>query len=112
MTHADGELVVTQEAIDTIAGAYEQAAVELRALADNFAHTYGRRPWGALPSILQLQNIYEKLAVGETNSAVIRFQEFADEAEAIAAWVREGGAAILDADHHTAAAIAQSGPQR
>ncbi|WP_182357251.1 hypothetical protein [Tomitella gaofuii] len=112
MTHADGELVVTQEAIDTIAGAYEQAAVELRELAFRFKQNYGRTPWGTLPSILQLQKLYEELAIGETDSAVIRFQEFADEADALAAWVRESGAAILDADHHTAAAIAQSGPER
>ncbi len=111
MTHADGELVVTQEAIDTIAGAYEQAAVELRALADNFAHNYGREPWGSLPSILQLQKMYEDLAIGENESAVIRFQEFADAADELAAWVREGEASILDADHRTATALTDPVPR-
>ncbi|GAA4815111.1 hypothetical protein [Tomitella cavernea] len=111
MTHADGELVVTQEAIDTIAGAYEQAAADLRELATTFAHTYGREPWGTLPSILQLQSMYEELALGDKGSAVVRLNEFADRAASLAAWVREGGASLLDADHTTVAAITESDPQ-
>ncbi|QDQ96212.1 hypothetical protein [Tomitella fengzijianii] len=109
MTQADGELVVTQEAIDTIAGAYEQAALELRELAIKFAHDYGREPWGTLPSILQLQRMYEELALGATDSAVVRLNEFAEAAEELATWVRRGGALILDADHATATALSESG---
>ena len=105
------ELVVTQEAIDTIAGAYEQAAGDFRDIADNFERTYSREPWGTLPSLLQLQGFYNDLALGEQDSCVVRLREYADAADRFAAWVRAGGDAILCADYATADELTAAGPQ-
>ena len=105
------ELVVTQEAIDTIAGAYEQAAEEFREMALGFEAGYSLQPWGTLPSLLQLQGFYNDLALGESDSARARFHEYADATDRIAEWVRAGGRAILNADMATADALTAAGPQ-
>lgn len=105
-----GELVVTQDAIDTIAGAYEDAAAELRRGAESFKRNYSRQRWGALPSIEQLRLGYQDLAIGESASAVSRMREFADAAEAFAEWVRSGGAAIHGQDRTTATDLTANAP--
>ncbi len=105
------DLVVTQEAIDTIAGAYEQAARDFRNLAADFERTYDHQPWGTLPSLLQLQGFYNDLAVGERDSALARFIEYAEAAERFATWVRAGGSALRDADFTTVNELISAGPQ-
>ncbi len=105
------DLVVAQEAIDTIAGAYEQAANEFRELAREFKRNYDHTPWGTLTSIRQLQEFYEDLALGEKDSCVARLNEYADAADRFAAWVRAGGDAIRNADFATVRELATVGPQ-
>ncbi len=105
LTDSTDELVITQDAVDTIAGAYERAADELEILAERFKSIYGREPWGTLPSILQLQQMYLDLAVGDQGSAVVRLREFAQVARDLAAWVRSGAADLMDADSSTAQSL-------
>ncbi|QDQ98091.1 hypothetical protein [Tomitella fengzijianii] len=102
MTDSTDELVITQDAVDTIAGAYDRAAEELELLAVRFNRIYSRQPWGTLPSILQLQQMYLDLAVGDNGSAVIRLREFAQMARDLAAWVRSSAAELMAADTFTA----------
>ncbi|WP_220472075.1 hypothetical protein [Tomitella gaofuii] len=109
MTDSTDELVITQDAVDTIAGAYERAADELDDLADNFSRNYSRRPWGTLGSLLQLQQMYLDLAVGDEGSAVARLHEFADAARDLADWVRSTAADLLGVDAGTADSLAIHG---
>lgn len=110
MTDSSGELIVDSGAIETIAGAYEQAAYALDEITNGFSNRYSRASFGDLPSIEQLRQGYLDLAVESPTSAAVRLQQFADAARNTASRVRDGGKALDTTDASTSRTIEASLP--
>lgn len=111
MTDSSGELIVDSGAIEAIAGAYEQASVDLSTLANRFNYKYSHASFGDLPSIEQLRQGYLDLAVDSPTSAAVRLQQFSDAARKIAFRVRRGGRAVNTTDQSTSTQLEHANPQ-